>query len=68
MAEAESALPLQAASSRPLDEAALRAALGQLGDNSLALQTLDTSHLDLPTGKFFIILTSAISKARFTAA
>ena len=51
MAQAEAAVPLQAATNVPLSEAALRAALGQLGSNSLALQRLDMSLLDLSQGQ-----------------
>jgi len=53
VAEAESSVALQAASSIPLSEAALRGALGQLGNNSLALHNLDLSGLDLSAGKSF---------------
>ena len=53
MAEAESSVTLQAALSIPLNEAALRGALGQLGNNSLALHNLDLSGLDLSAGKSF---------------
>ena len=50
-AEVDSAVVLQAASSIPLSEAALRKALGTLGSNSLSLQSLDLSQLDLSAGK-----------------
>jgi len=53
MAEAESSVALQAASSIPLSEAALRRALGQLGSNSLALHNLDLSGLELSAGRPF---------------
>ena len=51
VAESISGVALQAASSIPLSEAALRKALGTLGSNSLALQSLDLSRLDLSAGK-----------------
>ena len=51
MARAESAVHLQPATSNPLGEIALRAALGQLGNNSLALTHLDLSRLNLTQGK-----------------
>ena len=51
MARAESAVHLQPATSNPLGESALRAALGQLGNNSLALTHLDLSRLNLTQGK-----------------
>ena len=50
MAQAESAVHLQLATSNPLGEIALRAALGQLGNNSLALNHLDLSGLSLTQG------------------
>ena len=50
-AEADSAVALQAASSIPLSESALRKALGSLGSNSLSLQSLNLSQLDLSAGK-----------------
>ncbi len=50
-ADVDSAVALQPASSIPLSEAALRKALGTLGSNSLSLQSLDLSHLDLSAGK-----------------
>lgn len=50
-AEADSAVALQAASSVPLSESALRKALGALGSNSLSLRSLDLSRLELSAGK-----------------
>ena len=51
LARAGSAVHLQPATSNPLGEVALRAALGQLGNNSLALTHLDLSGLNLAEGK-----------------
>ncbi len=47
---ATSRVPLQPAAKRPLDEPSLRDALGQLGENTLCLGSLDTSALDLAAG------------------
>ena len=49
-AAAATKLHLQAASARPLDEASVAAALGQLGDNALRTAALDTSGLDFGAG------------------
>ncbi|CAL8464366.1 g3901 [Coccomyxa elongata] len=49
---ATSRVPLQPAAKRPLDEPLLRVALGQLGENTLCLGSLDTSALDLAAGLF----------------
>ena len=51
LARAESAVHLQPATSNPLGETAVQAALGQLGDNSLALTHLEFSGLNLTEGK-----------------
>jgi hypothetical protein len=50
MARAQSRSRLQHANRRPVDEAAVRVALGQLGDNTLTLGALDLSDLDLAAG------------------
>ena len=52
---ATSRVPLQPAAKRPLDEASLRDALGQLGENTLCLGSLDTSALDLAAGALLLI-------------
>ena len=51
LARAESAVHLQPATTNPLGEVALRTALGQLGNNTLALTHLNLSGLDLTQGK-----------------
>ena len=61
-AEADSAVALQAASSSPLSEAALRKALGALGSNSLSLQSLDFSQLDLSAGRYVRPLNARLAR------
>ena len=48
-------LSLQRADKRALDEPALAAALGQLGDNSLEMASLDTSRIDFSAGELLAL-------------
>jgi hypothetical protein len=68
LAAAESALPLQRAAKRPLDKAAVAAALGQLGNNPLAVAALDLSQLDLEAGtrKAFLAFCSSWGESSLT--